>query len=177
MLAPRDRATMLTYAVLLLVTAAAWASMLWSPMDADEMAGTGMVMAPSVGEAVAFVAAWAVMMAAMMLPSALPMIGLYAATQRGAPSPAAKAAAIAAFVLMYLVVWAMTGLPIYFASVALMARGSFASASRCAIEGAGRHGATSPALTSETPRMRASPTARATRSFRRAGVTRGNDAR
>src|SRR5205814_662296 len=48
-LAPRDRATMLTYAVLLLVTAAAWASMLWSPMGADEMAGTGMVMAPSVG--------------------------------------------------------------------------------------------------------------------------------
>ena len=43
MLAPRDRATMLTYAVLLLVTAAAWASMLWSPMGADEMAGTGMV--------------------------------------------------------------------------------------------------------------------------------------
>src|SRR5204863_3197 len=105
----------------LLVTAAAWASMLWSPMDADEMAGAGMVMAPSVGGAVAFVGAWAVMMAAMMLPSALPMIGLYAATQRGAPSPAAKAAAIAAFVLMYLVVWAMTGLPIYFASVALMA--------------------------------------------------------
>ena len=121
MLAPRDRATMLTYAVLLLVTAAAWASMLWSPMDADEMAGTGMVMAPSVGEAVAFVAAWGVMMAAMMLPSALPMIGLYAASQRSAPSPAAKAAAIAAFVLMYLVVWAVTGLPIYFASVALMA--------------------------------------------------------
>src|SRR5207244_2295379 len=99
----------------------AWASMLWSPMDADEMAGTGMVMAPSVGEAVAFVAAWGVMMAAMMLPSALPMIGLYAATQRSAPGPAAKAAAIASFVLMYLVVWALTGLPIYVASVALMA--------------------------------------------------------
>ena len=121
MVAPRDRATTLTYAVLLLVTAGAWASMLWSPMDADEMAGTGMVMAPSVGEAVAFVAAWAVMMAAMMLPSALPMIGLYAATQRSAPGPAAKATAIASFVLMYLVVWGMTGLPIYFASVALMA--------------------------------------------------------
>jgi len=119
--APRDRATTLTYAVLLLVTAAAWASMLWSPMGADEMAGTEMVMAPSVGEAVAFVAAWAVMMAAMMLPSALPMIGLYAATQRSAPGPAAKAAAIASFVLMYLVVWVLTGLPIYVASVALMA--------------------------------------------------------
>jgi len=120
-LATRDRATLLTYAVLLLVTAGAWVSMLWSPMGGQDMAGMEMAMTPTVGEAAAFVATWAIMMAAMMLPSAAPMIGLYAATQRNAASRSAKAAAVASFALTYLALWAVTGLPIYFASLALMA--------------------------------------------------------
>jgi predicted metal-binding membrane protein len=78
-------------------------------------------MAPTLGEAVAYVAAWAVMMAAMMLPSAAPMIGLYAATQRTTSSAPARGAAVAAFASAYLALWAVTGLPIYLASVALMA--------------------------------------------------------
>ena len=65
--------------------------------------------------------AWAVMMAAMMLPSALPMIGLYAAAQRNATGAAARAAAVVAFATMYLAVWAASGVPIYFAALALMA--------------------------------------------------------
>jgi predicted metal-binding membrane protein len=109
-----------TYAALLLVTGAAWASMLAAPM-AHDMAGMAMVMAPSVDDAVAYVVAWTVMMAAMMLPSAMPMIGLYAATQRRAPGVAARAGAVAAFAATYLALWALTGVPIYFASLALMA--------------------------------------------------------
>jgi predicted metal-binding membrane protein len=63
------------------------------------------------------------MMAAMMLPSALPMIGLYAATQRNASSRLLGAGAIALFALVYLALWAATGVPIYLANVALSALG------------------------------------------------------
>src|SRR4029079_4405371 len=67
-----------------------------------------------------YVAAWAVMMTAMMLPSALPMIALYAATQRSAGA-LARATAVAAFAATYLVLWAASGVPIYLASLGLMA--------------------------------------------------------
>jgi predicted metal-binding membrane protein len=59
------------------------------------------------------------MMTAMMLPSALSMIALYAATQRTVRSPAARAVAVAQFTLVYLGLWALTGVPIYFVSVSV----------------------------------------------------------
>ena len=71
-----DRATLLTYVALFMLTAAAWVAMLRSPMGGDDMAGMQMVMAPTARGAVAYVVTWAVMMAAMMLPSAMPMIAL-----------------------------------------------------------------------------------------------------
>jgi predicted metal-binding membrane protein len=83
-----------------------------------------MAAAPTVAGAAAYVAAWGIMMAAMMLPSALPMIALYAATQRGADGPVARAGSVALFVLMYLALWALSGLPVYLGSLALMAIGS-----------------------------------------------------
>jgi predicted metal-binding membrane protein len=115
----RDRASVLTAALLLVVAALAWARVLLSPMD-DDMAGMGMVMTPTVAEGLAYVAAWAVMMAAMMLPSALPMIGLYAATRRNA-SPGGRVVSVALFTAVYLGLWALTGVPIYLGSVALSA--------------------------------------------------------
>ena len=121
MLATAYRATLSTYATLLVVTAAAWLAMLSSPMGGDDMAGMAMAMAPTLRDGVAFVAAWAVMMAAMMLPSAMPMIGLYAAMQRDTPSVTTRMAAVAAFASMYLALWAITGVPIYLAGVLLMA--------------------------------------------------------
>ena len=117
---PRDRTTLATCALLLVVTALAWTHVVRS-MGGDDMAGMGMAMAPSAVDAAAYVGAWAVMMAAMMLPSALPMIGLYAATQRAHTHEAARATAVALFALTYLALWALTGLPVYFASLALMA--------------------------------------------------------
>ena len=113
--------TRLTYAALLALTAAAWVVTVRAPMAGDDMAGMGMVMTPSARDAVAYVGAWTVMMAAMMLPSALPMIGLYAATQRGAAAGPRQALAVGAFALMYLALWAATGVPLYFASLGLMA--------------------------------------------------------
>ena len=110
--------TILTYAVLLVVTGAAWAHVVWMALT-DEMAGMDMVMTPTFVEALAFVTAWAVMMAAMMLPSALPMIGLYAAMHRTETSGVPRAAPVALFTLIYLGLWAVTGVPMYIASVAL----------------------------------------------------------
>jgi len=57
----------------------------------------------------------------MMLPSASPMIRLYAATLRNTPSAWAKVVRIGLFTFMYLGFWALTGIPIYFASVGLSA--------------------------------------------------------
>jgi predicted metal-binding membrane protein len=116
-----DRAGGLTYAVLLVLTALAWWRTLATPMDHD-MAGMGMIMAPSVPDLLAYVGAWAFMMAAMMLPSAIPMIALYAVTQRGS-APAIRAARAVSFALVYLAVWALTGVPIYVAGLGLMAVG------------------------------------------------------
>ena len=121
MVVPRDRLSVVTYAGLLLVTAVAWAALLRSPMSGDDMAGMRMAMAPTVADAIGYVAAWTVMMAAMMLPSAMPMIVLYAATQRNVPSTAARAAAVGSFAATYLALWAAGGVPIYLASLGLMA--------------------------------------------------------
>ena len=113
----------LTYAVLLALTVAAWAHVVWTAMT-DDMAGMDMAMTPALADGLAFVAAWGIMMAAMMLPSALPMIGLYAATQRRQPGTVAvPGAPEALFTLVYLVLWAATGVPMYFTSVALSAVG------------------------------------------------------
>ena len=119
--------TVLTYGVLLAVTAAAWAHVVWMAVT-DEMAGMDMVMTPTFVDALAFVAAWAVMMAAMMLPSALPMIGLYAAMQRTETSAVPRTAPVALFTLIYLGLWALTGVPMYVASVAFSAIASDARA-------------------------------------------------
>lgn len=107
--------------LLLVVAIAAWVRVLVAPMGSDDMAGMGMARSPSLTEGVTYVAAWAVMMTAMMLPSALPMIGLYAATQQNAGNAALKALRVGTFALTYLGLWALTGIPIYFASVALSA--------------------------------------------------------
>lgn len=93
----------LTAAALAAVTGAAWIALV-----------TG---GESMGVA-AFLAAWLVMMAAMMLPSAAPLVLVY---RRGAP-----AAATASLVVGYLTVWAAVGFAAYVADGAL--EGSYAAA-------------------------------------------------
>jgi len=80
-----------------------------------------MFMPVTLSDGLAFVASWGVMMTAMMLPSALPMIGLYAATQRGEAAPAPRGVPVAVFTLVYLAVWAASGVPVYLAHTGLMA--------------------------------------------------------
>ena len=94
-----DRTIFVTWLVLLAVTAAAWVHVILTagPMS-DHMTMEGMSL--GVRDGMAFVVAWGVMMAAMMLPSALPMIALYGAMQRKAGTGAASGAPLALFSLV-----------------------------------------------------------------------------
>jgi predicted metal-binding membrane protein len=96
---------------LLLVAAAGW---WWSARMAAEMTGGGMAGMEGTMSLAAFLLAWAAMMAAMMLPAALPVVRLYAraaAARRVAPLPF--------FIAGYLVLWSALGLPAYAAWRAL----------------------------------------------------------
>ena len=73
----------------------------------------------------AFLGAWLVMMAAMMLPSALPLVALY---RRGASSVATASLAAG-----YVAVWGVVGLAAYAADRAI--DGSYASASVLGLAG------------------------------------------
>lgn len=124
-----ERATLMTAAALFLITAAAWAALLLptlrgeaamsisapgTSMGEPAMAGDLSMTNASPGEpltALVFVGAWLVMMVAMMLPSAAPMVLLYRATATGTRSR--KAIAVALFVSGYLVTWGLFGLAVY----------------------------------------------------------------
>jgi predicted metal-binding membrane protein len=114
-----DRLTVLTYVVLLLITVGAWAHVVRTALAPDPMAGMEMAMPIDLLDGLAYVAAWGVMMTAMMLPSALPMIGLYAVTHPTPTGAGARAMPVALFTLIYLGLWTATGIPMYFASIAL----------------------------------------------------------
>lgn len=114
-----ERATVVTAVILLLIAAAAWVDIVRSSLGDPDMMMT-MVMPMTVPGALAFVASWGIMMTAMMLPSALPMIGLYGAVQRGAGTPGARGVPVAVFTLVYLAVWAAFGAPVYVAHTFLM---------------------------------------------------------
>lgn len=123
-LATWDRWALLTIALLLVVTVAAWVVLLTQPMaPAPSAMGTGMSgdWGLSLAGALAFLGAWGVMMAAMMLPTASPMIALYGAMQRNAARTGQSGIPTAAFALVYLALWVVIGAPIYLASVALAA--------------------------------------------------------
>jgi predicted metal-binding membrane protein len=99
-------------AVLVLATLAAWITLLHVDMMASQPA--------------AFLLAWTVMMAAMMLPSAAPLVLVHG--ERGR----------ARLLLGYLLVWAAAGLPVYAlaAAVDLMTVPSAAVATVLAVAGA-----------------------------------------
>ena len=116
----RDPTVRITSIVLLLIAAVAWADVIRSSRAAPDMMMT-MFMPPTMADALVFVAGWGVMMAAMMLPSALPMIRLYGATLRGHAATAPRALPIAAFTLVYLALWTASGAAVYLAHTGLMA--------------------------------------------------------
>lgn len=93
----------------------------------------------SIGAMAAFTVQWGVMMTAMMLPSAVPLILLYRGTSRRGAGNGERVIPAEAFALTYVVAWLLTGIPVYAASVAveqLAARSaSFAAAVPYAIAG------------------------------------------
>ncbi len=117
--AVQSRVTLLTSGVLLLIAGAAWVSVIRSSLNGEDMM-MRMPMPMTAADGLAFLVSWAVMMTAMMLPSALPMIALYGAIQRGASGAAPKGVPVAAFTFVYLLVWAATGVPVYLAHTLLM---------------------------------------------------------
>jgi predicted metal-binding membrane protein len=116
----RDPAAVITSIVLVLIATMAWVDVIRSSVGAPDMMMT-MFMPMTISDGLAFVVSWGVMMTAMMLPSALPMIGLYAATQRGETASAPRGVPVAVFTLVYLAVWAASGAPVYLAHTGLMA--------------------------------------------------------
>ena len=71
----------------------------------------------SAAAALAFTLQWGVMMTAMMLPSAAPMILLYEGASRRAGASSGHVIAAEVFALTYLALWLLTGVPVYIAWV------------------------------------------------------------
>jgi predicted metal-binding membrane protein len=110
----RDRTSLVTGGVLAVSALAAWSTVILQA--ATPMAGFG---AP---EELVFLSAWGMMMAAMMLPSATPMIALYGAIRRKATGARPAGVSTALFALVYLAVWVAFGVPVYVASVVIGAQ-------------------------------------------------------
>jgi predicted metal-binding membrane protein len=125
----RDRRTWLTGAGLVALAALAWIAVVMQSRamgsmpaaGGSDMAMPGAAMPAwiSFSAAVAYVLAWGVMMAAMMLPSATPMISLYGAVRRNFSQTGQQGIPTAAFALVYLVLWLATGIPVYLANAAI----------------------------------------------------------
>jgi predicted metal-binding membrane protein len=88
--------------LLLVAAAGAWVGVVLVARDMGSMPGTMGLGAGS------FAAVWALMMAAMMLPSVAPFASLYSRTFTGA-----HGARLAAFASGYLIVWTLAALPAY----------------------------------------------------------------
>ena len=100
--------------LLFALTAAAWVGVL-APDDGMEMHGA---MGLSLTAALTFTLQWGVMMTAMMLPSAAPMILLYAGARRRSAAAGGRAIRAEMFALTYLAAWTLTGIPVYAGYVA-----------------------------------------------------------
>jgi predicted metal-binding membrane protein len=75
--------------------------------------------APSLADAALFTAHWGVMMAAMMLPGAAPMILLYRTVSRRLSSQGDRLLPTPLFAGVYLLLWLAAGLPVYAGYVAV----------------------------------------------------------
>jgi predicted metal-binding membrane protein len=129
-----DRTALLTGALLVATAALSWVVLIrqgsmGTSMGAQQAMGGGasggmaMSSRPALLSplgAATYLAAWGVMMAAMMLPSATPLISIYV-TLRRRSAPGAHTIPAVLFALVYLAVWLLAGVPVYAASVAVAA--------------------------------------------------------
>jgi predicted metal-binding membrane protein len=114
----RDFATLVATALLGVLAVIAWLVMLG---QTGTGMGMGMQMDGVLAGAPTYLAAWGVMMAAMMLPSATPMLAFYAGVRRNAMAAGKPGPHAAVFASVYVLLWAAVGIPVYLASRAVEA--------------------------------------------------------
>lgn len=102
----RDRA--ITWISLAAITAIAWLYLAWMPMSSSDFGAFGArvlaAMTPGVSNAVLMFLMWTVMMVAMMLPSAAPMIDTYARIAHSGARPSSSFR-VTLFAAGYLLAW------------------------------------------------------------------------
>lgn len=111
-----DLGTLGVGAALLALTSWSWYAVVQRSHDSmSGMAGmAGMTgMTPGAVEAATFVLEWGVMMAAMMLPSAAPMIMLYGTVRRRLSADGERAIPGWLFGATYVGFWTLSGIPVY----------------------------------------------------------------
>jgi predicted metal-binding membrane protein len=106
---------------LLGLAALSWLYLLWQPAAlVPAMPGMAMMpMTPGGAELLLGILMWWIMMPAMMLPSAMPMVLTFAAINRGKSARGGTAVPTAVFALGYLVLWGLFGTAAALASWAL----------------------------------------------------------
>ena len=92
--------------LLLILAAVAWAVLVWQSAGADNMAMASSTMGM---RAPLFTTFWAVMMVAMMLPTATPMILTFHKVRAGRRQGGSAFTSTWVFVLAYILVWALAG--------------------------------------------------------------------
>ena len=102
--------------LLFAATALAWLGVLRADGAMDMSPSTPGL---SLSAAAAYALQWGVMMTAMMLPSAVPMILLYRGISGRAGASGERVISAEMFALVYLALWLLTGVPMYVASVAI----------------------------------------------------------
>jgi predicted metal-binding membrane protein len=114
----RDLGTVVTGAALIVIAGAAWFGVVLQGMGMQP-GSTDTEGSVSLSGASTFLGAWGVMMAAMMLPSATPMIALYDKLGRGLSQGGRHVAATAVFASVYLAIWLGFGLVVYIGGAVL----------------------------------------------------------
>lgn len=106
---PRERKLIL--GVLLILTAASWALLIWQSTAMNSQAmGMGLTMGMNTG---LFMAIWVAMMIAMMFPTAAPMILMFTTVYAGKRQKSQAFVPTWVFVSAYLLIWSLFGLVAY----------------------------------------------------------------
>jgi predicted metal-binding membrane protein len=119
--ARQSRERYLILALLLILTLAAWAFLIWAPIPMQSAGSVGLTMGLSGS---LFLLIWVVMMVAMMFPSAAPMILMFSriyAGKRQQPQEGLTFVPTWIFVSAYLLIWVLFGVIAYIAALAVEA--------------------------------------------------------
>src|SRR5579872_4424972 len=119
--APQARERYLILALLLLLTLAAWAFLLWAPLPMQNAGNMGLTMGLTGS---LFLLVWVVMMVAMMFPSAAPMILMFSKIYAGKRQVRQEGQTFVPtwiFVSAYLIIWTLFGVIAYIGALAVEA--------------------------------------------------------